>query len=98
MKNFINLLATATTVTLANEASLGEERGVFPTDTDGVAQGSPLSPLFGNILLNEFDLDFNQRDIVCVRFIDDFNIPTRTQSNAQKAFYAAKKMLQVLGL
>nr|WP_283810353.1 reverse transcriptase domain-containing protein [Pontibrevibacter nitratireducens] len=50
-ERFLKLLDDATTVTLGNEEVLGEDRSVFPTDSEGVAQGSPLSPLFGNILL-----------------------------------------------
>lgn len=95
---FLETLISATAVTLSNEKALGEERHVFPTDTEGVAQGSPLSPLFGNILLHDFDLEFNQRDIICVRFIDDFVLLARSQRNAEKAFSAAKCVLASLGL
>ena len=56
---FLKVLEAATDVTLANENALGEDRKLFPTDEEGVAQGSPLSALFGNILLHEFDKQFN---------------------------------------
>jgi RNA-directed DNA polymerase len=59
-ERFLEVLSAATTVVLANESALGENRKIFPVD-QGVAQGSPLSPLFGNILLNEFDLKLNDR-------------------------------------
>ena len=58
---FIETLTAATTVVLKNEEALGDDRSVFPTDEEGVAQGSPLSPLFGNILLYDFDREFNSR-------------------------------------
>ena len=96
--DFLNILNTATTVTLSNEAELGEDRKVFPVDYDGVAQGSPLSPLFGNILLNDFDIKFNNNDIVCVRFIDDFVMLSKNTSKLKKHFFAATKYLKNLGL
>lgn len=97
-ERFLSLLERATLVTLANESSLGEDRKVFPTDSEGVAQGSPLSPLFGNILLSEFDKKFNGRDIVCIRFIDDFIIMGSSERNVRKAFQNALIYLDGLGL
>jgi RNA-directed DNA polymerase len=97
-KKFLEVLSAATTVVLANEQALGENRKVFPIDGQGVAQGSPLSPLFGNILLNDFDLRLNDRGITCVRFIDDFVLLGRSESNVSKAFRSARELLQNLGL
>lgn len=85
-KRFIKTLEQATTVTLGNEESLGEDRKLFPDDVDGVAQGSPLSPLFGNILLNDFDVQFNGRGIVCIRFIDDFVLLGDSGEKVKKAY------------
>jgi RNA-directed DNA polymerase len=95
---FLRTLDAATTVVLANEIALGEERRVFPTNEEGVAQGSPLSPLFGNILLYDFDLRFNDRGIICIRFIDDFVLLGDIGRNVSKAFQNAKEMLKSLGL
>lgn len=95
---FMQLLDRATTVTLANESSLGEDRAVFPTDDEGVAQGSPLSPLFGNILLNDFDHQFNKDGVFCVRFIDDFVFMSKDATKIQKAFESAKYHLENLKL
>lgn len=92
------LLERATTVVLANEAVLGDDRRCFPTDEQGVAQGSPLSPLFGNILLHEFDQRFNERGIICVRFIDDFVLLGASESYVTKAFANARKCLADLRL
>jgi ribonuclease HI/retron-type reverse transcriptase len=97
-QRFLNLLSQATTVTLENENTLGEDRRVFPTDEQGVAQGSPLSPLFGNILLQPFDERFNDRGIVCARFIDDFILLGTSQTNVRKAFESARNHLGELGL
>ena len=96
--NFLQTLSAATSVSLVNEAELGEDRRVFPTDDVGVAQGSPLSPLFGNILLYEFDRQFNGRGIVCIRFIDDFVILSRQMADVRKTFERARQFLLELGL
>ena len=97
-QRFLDLLARATTVVLANERALGEDRRCFPTDIDGVAQGSPLSPLFGNVLLYDFDQRLNGRGIVCPRFIDDFVILGESARNVAKAFANARACLAELGL
>lgn len=97
-ERFLGLLNRATTVVLANESVLGEDRKIFPTDEEGVAQGSPLSPLFGNILLYDFDLQFNNDGVLCVRFIDDFVLLSKDGWRAKKAFQNAKAHLDKLGL
>lgn len=95
---FIETLRNATTVVLANEKSLAEERTVFPTNSEGVAQGSPLSPLFGNILLYEFDRKFNEGDLICIRFIDDFLLLGKSQRQVEVAFDEAQAVLKELNL
>jgi RNA-directed DNA polymerase len=97
-ERFLDTLREATKVVLANEEALGEDRRVFPTDEEGVAQGSPLSPLFGNVLLYDFDIRFNDRGIACIRFIDDFVLLGENESSVSKAFNSAKEMLNGLGL
>lgn len=95
---FVQLLTEATAVILSNEATLGEDRRVFPTDDEGVAQGSPLSPLFGNILLNDFDREFNTRGMRCSRFIDDFVLLADTVGQAAKSYDSARRALEQLNL
>ncbi|MGH1349563.1 MAG: RNase H family protein [Methyloligellaceae bacterium] len=97
-ERFIELLSKATTVTLVNEKNLGDDRKVFPTDEQGVAQGSPLSPLFGNVLLYDFDVQFNQHGVICIRFIDDFVLLSKDERRVIKAFASAKTHLEKLGL
>lgn len=95
---FMELLGRAATVVLNNETRLGEDRKVFPTDSEGVAQGSPLSPLFGNILLHEFDKKLNGRGVTCIRFIDDFVIMSNSERRCRRAFKSAENYLNGLGL
>jgi RNA-directed DNA polymerase len=95
---FLTLLDQATSVVLGNELALGDDRRCFPTDEQGVAQGSPLSPLLGNILLLEFDGRLNGRGIICIRFIDDFLLLGDAEAKVAKAFDNARTCLTDLGL
>jgi len=51
----------------------------------GVPQGSPLSPLLSNILLNELDKELERLGRLYVRYADDFSIYTKSKSEARKA-------------
>lgn len=95
---FLALLDRATTTELANLGDLGDDSRFFPTRDRGVAQGSALSPLLGNVLLREFDRLLNSRGIVCLRFIDDFIILGRRESHVQKAFQSGLRHLGQFGL
>lgn len=50
----------------------------------GVPQGSPLSPLLSNILLNELDKQLEQRGLRYVRYADDFSIYVRSSESAKR--------------
>jgi group II intron reverse transcriptase/maturase len=50
----------------------------------GVPQGSPLSPLLSNIMLNELDKEMEKRGLSYVRYADDFSIYTKSKSVARK--------------
>ncbi len=50
----------------------------------GVPQGSPLSPLLSNIMLNELDKEIERRGLKYVRYADDFSIYTKSNSAARK--------------
>ncbi|WP_429409809.1 group II intron reverse transcriptase/maturase [Roseimarinus sediminis] len=50
----------------------------------GVPQGSPLSPLLSNILLNELDKELEKRQLRYVRYADDFSIYVRSKKAARR--------------
>ncbi len=50
----------------------------------GVPQGSPLSPLLSNIMLNELDKEMEKRGLYYVRYADDFSIYTKNEHTARK--------------
>lgn len=91
---FVKLVEDALTVELANHDKLSEDdRKLFPTGQDGVAQGCPLSALAGNIILEEFDRSMNDRGITCIRYIDDFIVIGKSPTSVRKAMEAAKSIL-----
>ena len=95
---FVDLFARAVTVELANRAELGPDAELFPLGDDGVAQGSPLSVLAGNIVLRGFDVQINARGVVCVRYIDDFLVLAPSANAARKALKAGLAILVPLKL
>jgi len=50
----------------------------------GVPQGSPLSPLLSNIMLNELDKEMEKQGLRYVRYADDFSIYTDSDLAARK--------------
>ena len=49
----------------------------------GVPQGSPLSPLLSNIMLNELDKEMERQRLRYVRYADDFSIYTKSKYKAR---------------
>lgn len=95
---FLDLVRRAMETTLANLDQLGEGVGLFPLGDEGVAQGSPLSPLMGNILLADFDREMNGRGITCLRYIDDFILLGQDLAKVRKAFASAQRKLAAFGM
>jgi group II intron reverse transcriptase/maturase len=60
----------------------------------GVPQGSPISPLLSNILLNELDKELTRRNLRFVRYADDFSIYTKRKSDATATLKAIEKYLR----
>jgi group II intron reverse transcriptase/maturase len=59
----------------------------------GVPQGSPLSPLLSNILLNELDKELERRGHRYVRYADDFSIYVRSKKAAKRVGNSIYKFL-----
>jgi RNA-directed DNA polymerase len=58
--------------------------GEFEKTTKGCPQGSPLSPVRFNIVLNELDHKLEERNLRYGRWADDFVIVVRSQRAAQR--------------
>lgn len=95
-----SLFEAALRTDLANLDALRREKidDLFPVGIQGVAQGSPLSPLVANIYLYDFDVKMNRDGITCLRYIDDFLLLGPDSGAVHKAFKAALRELKGLGL
>ena len=59
----------------------------------GVPQGSPISPLLSNIILNELDKELEKRGHRYVRYADDFSIYVRSKKAAKRVGNSIYKFL-----
>jgi len=50
----------------------------------GMPQGSPLSPLLSNILLDQLDKELRRKGLRYVRYADDFSIYTKSKAEARE--------------
>jgi group II intron reverse transcriptase/maturase len=62
--------------------------------TKGVPQGSPLSPLLSNILLNELDKMLEKRGHRYIRYADDFSIYLKSNKAAKRVGNSIYKFLR----
>ena len=60
------------------------KNGVEVRRKKGTPQGSPLSPLLSNIVLDELDKELESRSLSFVRYADDFQIYVKTQRSAER--------------
>jgi RNA-directed DNA polymerase len=95
---FIDLFRHAITVELENLATLRQHAREFPIEEIGVAQGSSLSPLLGNLLLAEFDQQMNAGACRCLRYIDDFIILAPDKKTGIGCFRLGRQLLESHGL
>lgn len=58
--------------------------GIFTPTLSGTTQGSPLSPLLSNLVLDELDKELEKRGLEFCRFADDCNIFVRSQKAAER--------------
>jgi hypothetical protein len=83
---------------LYNACTLEDGIKLFPSEDYGVAQGCCLSPLIGNILLDEFDKAVNNHPIRCIRYMDDFIIIGKHMQAVENAFSTALHELKKYGM
>lgn len=66
---------------------------VVATD-EGTTQGSPLSPLLSNVVLDELDKELERRGLEFCRFADDCNVFTRTAKAAERVMASTTKFIE----
>lgn len=70
------------------------EEGVVMLQREGTPQGSPLSPLLSNIVLNELDKELQTRGHRFVRYADDCSIYVRSEKSAQRVMETTAEYIE----
>lgn len=69
------------------------EEGIAEPRREGVPQGSPLSPLLSNILLDELDKELELRGHHFCRYADDCNIYVKSEAAGQRVMTSVEEFL-----
>jgi RNA-directed DNA polymerase len=67
--------------------------GIESPREQGTPQGSPLSPLLSNIMLDELDKELERRGHRFVRYADDCNVYVRSRRAGERVFGSIEKWL-----
>lgn len=70
------------------------EGGLVSQRIEGTPQGSPLSPLLSNIILDELDKELNKRGHKFVRYADDCSIYVKSEKSAQRTLASIIKYIE----
>lgn len=70
------------------------EGGVMSVRTEGTPQGSPLSPILSNILLDELDKELERRGHRFVRYADDISIYVKSKRAAERTLASVTAYLE----
>jgi RNA-directed DNA polymerase len=68
--------------------------GVSTPSEEGSVQGSPMSPLLSNVVLDELDKELESRNLEFCRFADDCNIFARTKRQADRIMASIRKYIE----
>ncbi|EED34442.1 Reverse transcriptase domain protein [Luminiphilus syltensis NOR5-1B] len=75
-----------------------EHGGLYRDIRRGIGRGSPLSPLFGAVYLQELDAALEPRDVFYVRYMDDILVMARTRWQLRRAIAVLNGVLGRLKL
>lgn len=70
------------------------EKGLVKSNTIGMPQGGPLSPILSNIYLDKFDKELEQRGLHFVRYADDSNIFVKSEMAANRVMKSVTSWLE----
>ncbi len=68
--------------------------GVVQLTEEGTVQGSPLSPLLSNVVLDELDKELERRGLEFCRFADDCNIFVRSLKSANRVMTSISTFIE----
>ncbi len=68
--------------------------GLSKQRSRGTPQGSPLSPLLSNIILNELDKELTKRGLRFIRYADDCSIFVKSKRSAKRVLENATKFIE----
>jgi RNA-directed DNA polymerase len=68
--------------------------GTVEPSKEGSVQGSPLSPLLSNIVLDELDKELENRGLEFCRYADDCNIFVKTRLAAERVMQSTTKFIE----
>lgn len=68
--------------------------GLVSPTLEGTVQGSPLSPLLSNVVLDELDKELEKRGLEFCRFADDCNIFVKSQKAAERVMQSVSKFIE----
>lgn len=68
--------------------------GIEEKWTKGTPQGSPLSPLLSNIVLDELDKELEERGHLFVRYADDFQIYVGSKKSARRVMLSLENFIE----
>lgn len=69
-------------------------RGSYEPNTQGAPQGSPLSPLLSNIVLDELDKELEKRGLFFCRYADDAKIYVGSQKAGARVMQSVKRFIE----
>ena len=70
------------------------EKGLVKSNTLGMPQGGPLSPILSNIYLDKFDKELEARGLHFVRYADDCNIFVKSEMAANRVMKSVTSWLE----
>lgn len=68
--------------------------GTVTIPNEGSVQGSPLSPLLSNLVLDELDKELEKRNLEFCRYADDCNIYVKTEKAATRIMGSINKFIE----
>lgn len=70
------------------------KNGLVSSTKEGAIQGSPLSPLLSNVVLDELDKELESRNLEFCRYADDCNLFVKTQKAGERVMTSITRFIE----